>query len=444
MTLTKSGRLRHLLKRYAKDTQGNFSIVFVAALSASLLIMGVVFDTALIIKSQNKLQDITDGAALMALKYEGDISEKEAFFVEYIDQLVKTNHDSEGSVTARVEIEETETSLTLRADVEMPYEFVMLKDTHGFDKVTASSEVSRGLQAVEVALVIDISSSMSGARLEEAKASTELFIDQMFENEALTDKVSISFVPFGGTVRVPAGMKSLLTIPAEGFESYSKNWIDEEWNQCFEFDVSDGEDGIDVDGSYRVLPDFYSWNQNNPWCPRAGNEFIPLTNDVEVLHGKIDSLSLSDGTGSDHGMMWAYETLNEDWANEFPDGLADTPAKNNLTTKKVIVLMTDGGITAQHYVRDEDRVGTPPFNSKRKIRVKYKDALDNFYTQCDKAKAKDIEIFTIGYNITRTNHKTPLQTCASSASNYLDASSGELENIFNGIASGLSPVRIVF
>ena len=442
MMLTKSVRLRNLLKRYAEDTQGNFSTLFVTGLSASLLLMGAVFDIALMIKSQNRLQNLTDGAALLALRYDGDISEKEAFFVEYMNELIKT--DDENPLSTKVEIVQTATSLTLSADVDVPYNFVMFEHTHGIDEVSASAEVSMGLQSVEIALVIDISSSMAGARLAEAKASAALFIDQVFQDEKLTDQVTVSIVPFGGTVRVPVGLKSLLTIPDEGLESYSTNWIGEEWNQCFELDVVDVENGIDVDGSYRVLPDFYSWNQNNPWCPLKGNEFLSLTDDVEALHAKVNTLSLSDGTGTDHGMLWGYETLNDEWANEFPDGLEDTPATNNSETKKVLVLMTDGGITAQHFVRDQDKVGTPPYNSRRRARVSYNNSLNNFYTLCDQAKAQDIEIFTIGYTITRSNHIDPLRRCASSENNYLDAASGELESVFSGIAEGLSPVRIVF
>lgn len=434
--------LRNTLRSFKRKIDGNVSIMFAVSFTMSFILIGAVFDLTLIHKGQSKLQNLSDAAALAALQFDGSVEEKEAVFAEYVNSLAGISGDKPNIVTTRVKVEETESLITINAEVKMPFELMMLQNFHNFDNVSVATEAQMGIENIEIALVIDISSSMRGARLTEAKKSSLFFIDQVLNDQSLNGRVAISFIPFGGTVRVPEEMKYLLETPDEGLAEYSKYWIDGKWNQCFEFDTDDIKNGLKSEATYRASPDFWSWNQGNPWCPLAGNEFLPLTDDASVLNAKVDMLSLSDGTGSDHGMLWGYESLNEDWKNKLPGGLEDTPAENKSSTKKVLVFMTDGGITSQHYVRDQYKTGLPPFNSRRKTRVSYNNSLSTFLNLCEKAKDKEIEIFTIGYNIKRTKHLTPLQTCASSETNFIDASTGNLEAVFGGIAAAISPLRV--
>ena len=104
--------------------------------------------------------------------------------------------------------------------------------------------------------------------------------------------------------------------------------------------------------------------------------------------------------------------------------------------------MTDGGITAQHYVRDQDKFGSLPFDSKKRQRISRNNALSAFYSVCDKAKSNDIEIYTIGYLLTNQNRKNELINCASTSSNYLDANSGNLSGIFSSVANSIAPLRL--
>ena len=434
--------LLKMLRTYRRDEQGSFSILFVLSLFVAYLSIAVVVDVSKIHQSREKLQSITDAAALYTLKHESSADEKPAVFKAYVNELAKSMGEDVHISTAQIRVVETDGRISLVASTAAPFELTMVKFMSNFDTVTANTNTEIGIKDVEVALVIDISSSMRNARITEAKASAKLFVEQLLDDESITGRVSISLIPFGGTVRLPAEMKSLLQTPSGGLKNYSKNWIDGKWNQCFELDIDDIKNGIKHDQKYRVIPDFYSWNKTNPWCPREGNEFMPLTNDAEALTAKIDNFTLSDGTGSDHGMHWGYESLNHYWENKLPGGLEDTPAAYYAGVKKVIVFMSDGGITAQHFVRKQDMKGSLPFNSYKRQRISYANALAAFEGLCEKAKSEDIEVFTIAYLISRQSHKEPLQNCASSESHYVDARSGELENIFKSIAASISPLRL--
>lgn len=433
---------RERYQKLKENVDGNVSLMFAVSFTATFVVIGATLDLSLMYSSKSKLQHLTDAAALAALQHDGTIAEKEDFFIEYVNLIAKASGEDGSIVTTVVDVKKTDELLSLDASVNVGFDLMMLGGYQELDTISVDSSVQVGLSDIEIALVIDISSSMRGNRLTEAKKSAAFFIDQIFNDVSLNGRVGISFVPFGGTVRVPVEMGYLLETPDEGIQSYSKNWIDGKWNQCFEFENDDIREGINLEDTFQAIPDFWSWNRTNPWCPLEGNEMMPLTNDVDRLKAKIDMLSLSDGTGSDHGMLWGYETLNEDWKNKLPGGMEDTPAANNSTIKKVLVFMTDGGITSQHYVRDRDKVGLPPFNSKRKTRINYGNSLTTFYSLCQKAKKDGIELFTIGYNINNSKHENPLKTCASSGAHYIDARTGDLEEVFAGIADSISPLRI--
>lgn len=447
----------NLLKRFKNETEGNVTVMFAVSFTATFFLIGAAFDIMLMRKSQAKVQYLTDAAALAALRYDGDINEKEAAFTDVMASLAKASGQPGEASTSYIKIEETETSLSLHATVKLPHELIMLQNVEGFESISVSTQAVMGIENIEIALVLDISSSMNGSRIVEAKQSATLFVDELLKDQSLNGRVSISLVPFGGTVRVPEEMVGLLDYKENGSEhleaslgpsleestiDFPEKWIDAKWNQCFEFDASDIVDGIKHNGSYRPLADFYSWNYNAPWCPLAGSEMVPLTDDAELLETKINGLLLSDGTGSDHGMAWAYATLNDEWKNKFPGGLKDTPAKNQASTRKVIVFMTDGGITSQHYVRDQDFVNEPPFNSKRKVRVSGNDTRNALYSVCDTAKEQEIEIYTIGYQLKNNTQRAQLEYCASSSNHYLSSHAGDLDDVFRGIVASISPLRI--
>ena len=348
----------------------------------------------------------------------------------------------ETPVTDYVNIKVSESALVIDAQVSVPHELVMLHHLEGFDSISLTTQAQKGIEDIEIALVLDISSSMNGVRIVEAKRAAILFIEQLLTDQTIDGRVAISLVPFGGTVRVPSELSSLLDTPLSELKDYSHNWIDGKWNQCFEFDISDTEKGINPDGAYRVTPDFWSWNRNNPWCPTSGNELVALNNDKDALSARVNALTLSDGTGSDHGMAWGVETLDPKWKNKFPGGLKDTPANLDDKTKKVIVFMSDGAITSQHYVRDSDKTGAVPYNSKRRVLIPARDTREAFYGACDRAKANDMEVFTIGFNLTKNSHRSYLENCASSSLHYIDARTGDLDEVFGDIANEISPLRV--
>jgi Flp pilus assembly protein TadG len=239
--------LSKILRTYRDNEQGSFSILFSLSLFVAFVSAAVVIDVSKIHQSQEKLQHITDAAALYTLKHYSKVDEKPAIFKDYVNQLAKSMGEDIQITTTKINVNETDERISLVASTTAPFELMIAKFMSNFDTVAANTNTEIGIEDVEVALVIDISSSMKNARIAEAKASAKLFVEQLLEDDSIQGRVSISLIPFGGTVRVPVEMQDLLKTPDEGLETYSQNWIDGEWNQCFELDIDDIKDGLKYD-----------------------------------------------------------------------------------------------------------------------------------------------------------------------------------------------------
>ena len=434
---------RNIFRRFKNDPRGNVTVMFAVSFVAAISIIGAAFDLSLLNKSKQHAQYLADAAALAALQFEGTIEEKEAVFSEHIQALAQISGGGEVPVTSYVNIEISESALILNAELYVPHELLMLQHLEGFDRIGITTQAQKGIRDIEIAMVIDISSSMEGSKIIEAQAAATLFVEQLLDDEALKDRIAISLVPFGGTVRVPAELSVLLDTPLDQLNDYSENWVDGEWNQCFEYDLTDTQNGIKPSRTYSETPDFSAYAARNPWCPTRGNEFIPLNDEKAVLLDRIDTLTLSDGTGTDHGIAWGIETLNPEWKNRFPGSLANKPEDLTLNTNKILVLMSDGGITEQRFVPENRRSGEPPYRARgRDTLIPERDTIVAFEGGCDRARADNIEVFVIGFDLRNNADKSLLESCATTLANYISADTGDLEGVFTDIADRVSPLRV--
>lgn len=89
-------------------------------------------------------------------------------------------------------------------------------------QVSASSQIFRSMNKVEVAMVLDNTGSMRGTKLTELKNATNDFIDQLSAAAARsteTNPVKIGIVPFSNTVRIAGTSSEVNTYKAA-------NWMD--------------------------------------------------------------------------------------------------------------------------------------------------------------------------------------------------------------------------
>ena len=423
---------------FMSSERGNVLTVF--ALSAMVLIglTGAAVDYSGALKLKNKLANATDAALLSVAKVDLNGTDREAQF--NIELLANLGVDvNEYNLTA-VTLAETETLNSVELEAVVKAEVAnKIITALGFD-ITELAVTSRAVEEktdIEVSLVLDISSSMAGTKLTQLKDATKKFIDTvMFEDGVQNTQVSVAMIPYGGSVKLPSEIESTVTIDGD-----ASHWAGGTWNGCLQYDTGDFNDNTISGGTFDYIPQHWKWNNGNWWCPQS--VLIPQTTDVTKLKNAVDAFSLSDGTGTDHGILWGLKMLSPDWANVFSGGVTGRPAAYSSDTIKVMLVMTDGGITSQFTPNDSTlSAGSPAYKTNSKEIYNKSAAQSQFHSICDVAKANGVTIYTVGVEVNKSWALQDMEDCATSASHYFDVTGSEMEETFKTIAASINTPRL--
>ena len=458
---------------FTRGRQGNVALMFGILLPAMVVAAGIGIDFYRATNTRAALQEATDAGVLAAgrakmadssltLKAAEKIARKyfDRNFSEVKDFKVKSFVLSENPKTGTYLLNATgDKSTTLMSIVGQKYM-----------KVTATSEIRRGAaRALEVALALDVTGSMSGSKIDDLKAAAKDLIEALTVDPSADVKISV--VPFARHVNVgidKIGAKWLKTPPdstwdsqscsvdvaaatAKGCSASSSTCYDdgvpyacEEWScpdgnpaptNCTTTTYKTSFLGCVGSRNYprNIKDSDYNLEQvpgvDNavPWpdCPKP---LTPLTDDKKVVTQAIDDLVAGGETYIPGGLSWGFRTLTE--GEPFTGGMsfADMKSKGGL---KVLVLMTDGDNTASpdwgaHYGSDK--------------------ALADQYTEelCDEVKANDVAIYTIAFQVSDLATKKLLESCATKPPYYFDAANGsELTEAFEEIGASLGELALV-
>ncbi len=210
-------------RRFSGDTAGNIALIF--ALVLPLLIMitlgGADINRASTVKMN--LQDALDAATLAAARSqftdddritEVGLNSLRANLAPFSDITLLEGETTFAlnPETGAVEAAATVSVQTMVANIVLPPYGAVLDDEL---PVRARSEVLRSNNRIEVALVIDNTGSMAGAKLTNTKAAAIDLINRLEAADGRSieaDAIKISLVPFSMTVRVTAG--GTTTVPS--------------------------------------------------------------------------------------------------------------------------------------------------------------------------------------------------------------------------------------
>ena len=215
-------RVRDLLRRFASDTRGNIAMISAFVIPVLLLITfgGIDIHRASTVKAN--LQDSLDAATLAAARspYTADaditrvgLASLQANLAPFKDITLLTSQttfhlDSTGAVVGDAKVNVS----ALVANIILP---MAGRGTGDQIPVGAHSEVLRSNNRVEVALVLDNTGSMAGAKLSNLKAAAIDMINRLEAADSRSiepDAIKISLVPFSQTVRISAGGSN--TVPS--------------------------------------------------------------------------------------------------------------------------------------------------------------------------------------------------------------------------------------
>lgn len=501
--------ISRLLSLYS-NARGNVAMIFALAIVPILMVAGTAIDLGRISNAKMQLQISIDNAVLAAanLQYDDDPKKVVTNWVE--SQMGVLGYET-SSFVVQTEITKNVSSKEVTGTVSMVLPMAMMSLAGNEDiTITVSSTAFQSIPNLELAMVLDISSSMNGNRLKSLKSASTLFVDLMLTDDTKAS-TSISVVPFGGTVNIGETLfeEFAVPLPADSEDKKDKKDKKDKEDKKDKKDKDDSEPENDTildpdedsyedveendfrfsDGDYCIeafqddydmdlipetsrsqVPHFWRWWNFHGWCPHEDSAVFLNSNDQSALEKHLNGMVLSDGTGMDIGALWGLKVLSPDYrglvGGDFSDRPLDMDAEQS---RKVMIVMTDGNITQQdrpedyslfntHTNRSDNNEangngkGNQGNNSNKQTSLSRgnashtssKDtAVGRFKLACETAKANNILVFTIGFQIKSGSiADVLLDECATSSEYYYHVESLDLDAAFTSIASQVNELRI--
>lgn len=403
--------LRHKGRDFRSDERGNIAIMFGLVIFAIIAAAGVAIDFLRIDKARTALHEAGDAALIAAARYKGaNPDATDAQITDVARKLFLAGMQNEPEVGVYgFNIAFNEAAQSFRLDVDADVNLLIMgvfgRDLQDLD-TTAEAKLGKA-PYIELAMALDVTGSMnSNGKLSALKTAAKDLIDSLLSYEAAESKIGIA--PFAQYVNVGASNSSQwwLDVPGPG-------WSGCVGSRAYPYDVQDDDYSVNKAPGLAGIP-----------CP---NSLTPLTDDADILKGKIDDLNAAGWTYIPSGALWAWSILSPQ--EPFADGVA-YESLEDLNGTKALMIMTDGDNTrAPDY---------PTHNSASK-------PLANARTQeiCQNIKSEDIVIYTVAFDVTDTTIKDILLNCATSPENYFDAEdSAALTEAFAAIGASLRNISL--
>ena len=454
-----------LARRFARNAHGNMAIAMALVAVPLFGAAGAAMDYSGRIQAEARLQAAIDAGALAGAASEDS---QEAAIKKTVRQYVMDNGAARYlKNAASVDVKITSDGvIRVSATAEYPTTILNVMGIKSLP-MSALAETKRSESGAEIAMVLDVTGSMSGAKIDALKRSAKDFVAETTKpNARKPDSVRLSIVPYNKYVNVGMANRnaSWMDVPAD--YSTTEN-ICQDWtthtnpHNCRNENYSYTSDGVTVNGTRevcdydtntvnecRMVTQSYEWrgcagSRDYPWNVRDGrpsldipgllnvscpNEITPLTSDTTQLDSDIDNLSAWGATYIPAGLIWGWRTLSAQVP--YTEGLSTADAQAKGVTKH-LVLMTDGENVTSKSAGAADHDGWDP------------DAGDATTAElCENIKNAGIVVHAIAFEVTDASTKSMLQACATGG-NYYDASdSARLAQAFDAIAGKINQIAL--
>jgi Flp pilus assembly protein TadG len=349
---------RAWMSRFCRDETGSMSYVAVAGALIMMVFGGIGIDLIHTELQRNKVQNTLDRAVLAAANLNHETA-PEDMVEEYFRAMGMSDALDSVSVEDRLNYKQ----VTAEGSLQTQANFLSLL---GVDTLQAlgSATAEHGLNKIEVSLVLDISGSMSGTKINQMKDAANTFIDLMLGPDA-GGLTTISVIPYNATVNMGDLLAAQYTL--EDYQTYSN---------CATFAESDyTTTAIDTTQEIAKIAHFDPYSSSTsstaisrPWCQTGQTAAIMAhSSDADALKSHIASLSAGGNTAIDLGMKWGVGLLDPSTQPAISALAADGHVDGSLgirpaaysdgETLKFVVVMTDGENTTQYDLKTSKKYG---------------------------------------------------------------------------------------
>ncbi|MEP7240929.1 MAG: pilus assembly protein TadG-related protein, partial [Devosia sp.] len=215
----------NLLKRFRRDENGAFMVLFAVLAIVLIATSGAVVDFTSMQTARSRAQTSLDSAALAL---QSRISIDNIATLKSKAQSIVTQSINDSSITATITdatVDTTAGKLNLVAQIVTNTAFVQLV---GIRTITAhlQSEVTRGSVNLEVSVALDITGSMLGQKLTDLKTATNTLIDLVVQDAQTPTYSKMSIIPWSNAVNVGSGYAAAIRGAVTGPTTISSaTWI---------------------------------------------------------------------------------------------------------------------------------------------------------------------------------------------------------------------------
>lgn len=467
-------RVRRHLARFGANRSGNVAILFALTAAVLLLVIGGAVDIGRWLHARDETIAAIDAAVLAgarALQTDpndtaGAVAAAQKFYEENVKSRLPVTDD-----TIKFSMADNGESMTASGSAYIKTPFLQFASIDKLPLINSSTaELSKATRNIgenlEVAVMLDVTGSMSGQKLQDLKEAAKDLVDIIVAagDKDVTTKVAL--VPFSEDIRLPTtaalnkargnnlpDTKSVTT--GSGWRQQTKTYylsdcvVERTGSQKYTDAAPDS--GQYVMGHY--TEDYTSsgggggwgWGHGGGWGSGGKKEgkctipedsaITPLSDNAEELKSKIDDLSASGGTAGHLGTAWAWYTLSPNWDSLW-SAQSRPVAYGTPNYRKIAILMTDGEYNRQYDSNGVSASASKAANGSSAVQAR---------ALCSAMKQAGIEIYTIGFDLSGPSSSSyqTLEQCASTEEKfYVTATGTQLQQAFRDIALKLSKLYL--
>ncbi len=459
---TRASRKPARLVLFARDDSGGLIIFSLFLLACMMLSVGLAIDVMRTEMVRTRLQNTADSAVLAAAAMEQTL-DPQTVVEDYFARAGLSRSLESVSITA------TANSRTVTANTNTRLNTLLL-GLVGIKQMEARSTgtATAGFTDVEVALVLDISNSMSeNDKMANLQNAAREFVDTVLDPDQ-PGTMALSIVPY--TAQVAAGPAILNQLKVTATNS---------WAECVDFTSADySSTALSptvplIQAQHFQHQPATSYPIDNPGCPQQSYERImAYSGDAAALKTRINQLRPRHNTSIQIGMKWGVALLDPAFrpvvnklvtTGEASPQFADRPFDYDRPgTMKVIVLMTDGEnvdtwrIKPTYYDTSSERTrwhNQAVYDYAVSKKQNWSTYVTTDYTAsqadqmlsriCTAAKNRGILIFSVGFEVTPYSASV-MRSCATSPSHYFNVEGTQISEAFAAIARQISMLRLLY
>lgn len=465
-------QLSGFLRKFRDDEGGNIAIILGLTIVVLMISIGAAVDVARWLNARNQTVAAIDGAVLAggrALQIDSDdrggaVAAAEKYYTQNVSSRLPVVNDT---VTFAVADDGMGIAASGNAYIRTPFlQFANVEKLPlmtGAETEFAKSHIAvggNGGQNVEVSLILDVTGSMKGQKIEDLKAAAKDLIDIVIWEDQSEFTSKIAVVPYSMAVNVGTYAEKVRGTIKSGKSSSPGS-------QQYEFTNAQGNKKTFTvstcvtertgTNAYNEVPpssQLLGKNYPAPTNPCLQNTIVPLSTNKDALKASIDALKASGSTAGHIGVAWGWYMLSPNfgylWPASQPEPYSDLTAsgpKGQPLLKKIAILMTDGEYNSSYckgVISKDSTNGSGDPADHINCNASNGHSFDQAKKVCTNMKKTGITVYTVGFDVVDDQRARELVSdCATDPTKVYMAEDGEqLRSAFRDIALKLSSLYL--